>query len=348
MNGMAYEERLRLAARISEDGQAAVMARIPQFADIEADNSLSVPPDAPGGLKAAVFNMERGMRFDAMVEFLRDCPDLQGMDLILANELDDGCVRSGCRDVSAEIARALGMNYAFGLEFIELANPDDPKGYHGNAIFSRYPIKWAEVLRLPEENNWYFDHRQRRIGGRLAILAMLDVGGRELGAVCVHLENRTDGIGRGRQMESVLRRASERFPAQPVVIGGDFNTNTFDGRDVPAFLAMFEEQKAGAAPRDIALTEPVLPLAERFGYDYREANVIPALTRRKPMHNEAGDVLGLQLDWFFTRGLAVDGKGVVSTRLCDCGWKRPGGALAAYTGPELSDHNALWARLAFV
>lgn len=126
------------------------------------------------------------------------------------------------------------------------------------------------------------------------------------------------------------------------MIGGDFNTNTFDGRDVPAFLALFEEQKAGAPPRDPALTEPVLPLAEQYGYDYRNANVIPAPTRRKPMHNEAGDVLELQLDWLFTRGLAVAEKGMVSTRLRDCGWKRPGGALDAYTGDELSDHNAVW------
>lgn len=344
MEGIPYPERASLGGRVPEDGQQAVMARIPQFAQAVVDNALSAPQGTPESLKTVVFNIERGMRFDATVDFLQTCPELQNIDLILANELDDGCVRSGCQDVSANLAKALGMNYAFGLEFIELANPDDPKGFHGNAIFSRYPIKWAEVLRLPEENNWYFD-RQRRIGGRLAILALLDVGGREVGAVCVHLENRTGGAGRGRQMEAILRRAAGRFPDQPVVIGGDFNTNTFDGRDVPAFLSLFAELKAGAAPRDVALYEPVLPLAERFGFDYRAANVIPAPTRRKPMHNAEGDVLSLQLDWLFTRGFSVAEKGMVSTLLSDCGWKRPGGALDAYTGAEISDHNAIWARL---
>lgn len=346
MKGMSYAERDRLGRLVPEEGQAAVMARLPQFAEAVVDNTLLAPAGGCDGFKAAVFNIERGMRFDATVDFLRTCPALQGVDILLANELDDGCVRSGNQDVSANLAKALGMNYVFGLEFMELADPDDPKGYHGNAIFSRWPIVWAEVLRLPEENNWYFD-RQRRIGGRLTILAELDAGGRRLGAVCAHLENRTDGAGRGRQMEAVLRRAAERFPEGPVILGGDFNTNTFDGRDVPAFLALFEEQKAGAAPREVGLTEPVLPLAEQYGYDYRNANVIPSPTRRKPMRNEAGDVLQLQLDWLFTRGLTVTEKGVVSTLLQDCGWKTPDGALAEYAGAELSDHNALWARCAF-
>lgn len=50
------------------------------------------------------------------------------MDITFSNELDDGCCHSGCRNPSAEIARAIGMNYAFALEFIGLAGPQDPKG----------------------------------------------------------------------------------------------------------------------------------------------------------------------------------------------------------------------------
>lgn len=165
MRGIPYEERRRLGERVPEEGQEAVMARIPQFSQAVVVNDFAAPETVPEALKIAVFNIERGMRFDATVDFLQTCPALRDADLILANELDDGCVRSGNQDVSANLAKALGMNYAFGLEFIELANPDDPKGFHGNAILSRWPIQWAEVLRLPEENNWYFD-RQRRIGGR--------------------------------------------------------------------------------------------------------------------------------------------------------------------------------------
>ena len=48
-----------------------------------------------------------------------------------------------------EIAKSIGMNYAYGLEFIELVNPNDNKGFHGNALFSRWPIRWAKVVHMP-------------------------------------------------------------------------------------------------------------------------------------------------------------------------------------------------------
>ncbi|CAN4041349.1 Ferrous iron transport protein A, partial [Dysosmobacter welbionis] len=77
-------------------------------------------------------------------------------DVVLANELDDGCVRSGGRNTARELAERFGWNYAYGLEFIELVNGEDPKGFHGNAVFSRWPIRRAWTLRLPEQYNWYF------------------------------------------------------------------------------------------------------------------------------------------------------------------------------------------------
>ena len=155
--------------------------------------------------------MERGVHLEEIKDFLRDSPDVKPFDVILANELDDGCVRSGGRDTAREIAEAFGLNYVFGLEFIELVNEENPKGFHGNAIFSRWPIRRAKVLRLPEQYNWYFD-RQRRIGGRCAVFAELAVGGRSVGVVSIHLENRTHGEGRQAQMHAVLQEAERMFP----------------------------------------------------------------------------------------------------------------------------------------
>ena len=41
MEGIAYQERASLGGRVPEDGQQAVMARIPQFAQAVVDNALS-------------------------------------------------------------------------------------------------------------------------------------------------------------------------------------------------------------------------------------------------------------------------------------------------------------------
>ncbi len=233
MKGLSNEERQRLGALLEGASQEEVMARIPQFSQAEIHNLVPPPAGAPGALGTLVFNMERGVYLEELGDFLETCPEVRPFDIILANELDDGCLRSGGKDTTLELAKRLGMNAVFGLEFIELVNGGDPKGFHGNAIFSRWPIRRARAVRLPEQYNWYFD-RQRRIGGRLAVLAELDVAGRPVGVGTIHLENRTHGPGRQVQLEAVLAAAEAMFPGMPVLLGGDLNTNTFDGRDKDA------------------------------------------------------------------------------------------------------------------
>ena len=343
MNAIPNEERQRLGAQLDSMAQDQVMVQIPQFGEAEIHNIVSSPETAPKQLDALVFNMERGVHLAELGDYLETCPGVRPFDVILANELDDGCVRSGQRDTSRELAERLGMNYVFGLEFIELVNPNDEKGYHGNAIFSRFPITRARVVRLPEQYNWYFD-RQRRIGGRLAILAELDLGDRRVGVGTIHLENRTDGPGRQAQLEAVLDAADEMFPGMPVILGGDLNTNTFDGRDKAAIGAI-----AGDAAlqrrclEDVAAWEGCLPAAFARGYAAMPGDAVP--TRRKPL--PWGGFLGLRLDWLLVRGMTeVEGR-IASTRREDCGFALPGSALEAFAGEELSDHNAVWSRLAF-
>ena len=293
-------------------------------------------------LHPLVFNMERGVCLAETVDFLTDCPDIQPYDLILANELDLGCARSGERDTTAEIAKILGMEYVFGLEFIELA--DAAIGCHGNAVFSRWPITWAEVFRLPEQYNWYND-RQKRIGGRNAIFVKLDVGGQEVGAVSIHLENRTDGAGRQVQMKAVLDEVERVFPGIPVVLGGDLNTNTFDGRDKAMVQHLGEHpEELAAAIREVDVHEPLLQDCTAAGYDWAQASGDGTCTRRKPL--PTGGHLNMRLDWLMPRGFTVKGSSVISTLTADCGFAKPGSALAQYTQPELSDHNVVRASLA--
>ena len=298
MQGLPNEERQRLGALLDHTSQAEVMARIPQFSQAEIHNIAPAPAEAPDSRGLLVFNMERGVHLAELGDFLENCPEAKPYDVILANELDDGCVRSGQKDTTKELAERLGMNYVFGLEFIELVNGEDAKGFHGNAIFSRWPIKQAKIVRLPEQYNWYFD-RQRRIGGRLAILAELDVNGKSVGVGTIHLENRTHGPGRQEQLETILKAADEMFPGMSVALGGDLNTNTFDGRDKDAI------QEIAGSPElqrrcleDVAAWEGCLGAAEKMGYKAMPDQ--PILTRRKPL--PGGGHLDLRLDWLLLLG----------------------------------------------
>ena len=250
---MSYENRIALGNLVPTLGQFKVMDKIPQYQQCEVHNLVEAPAEVPEVLRHVVFNIERGQTLHETIDFLNMCPDFKNMDIIYANELDDGAVRSGNCNVAYEIAKSIGMNYAYGLEFIELVNPDDNKGFHGNALFSRWPIRWAKVVHMPEQYNWYYD-RQKRIGARVAIVCSLDIGGREVGAVSVHLENRADSEGREAQMAVVYDEIKKSFaPDTPVMIGGDLNTNTFDGNDIPGFTKLFNDPcllYTSPSPRD--------------------------------------------------------------------------------------------------
>ena len=339
MEGIQLEERKALGALLDTQSQESVMARIPQFHTAETDNFVELPKTVPEALGVLMFNMERGVNLEEIREFLRDCPDIQPFDLILANELDDGCARSGNKNTARELAKAFGLNYAWGLEFIELVNDENEKGFHGNAVFSRWPIRRAGVIRLPEEYNWYFD-RQRRIGGRLAVFAELDVGGKPLGAVSIHLENRTHGEGRLHQMKTILEAVRRELPDMPLILGGDLNTNTFDGRDKEDIndIAASPEMRRRCL-EDVFDFEPLLPLAAGEGYQIVPGE--PKLTRRKPMPD--GSFLPLRLDWIMVKGVRAERSHMVSTAKEDFTYAVPGSALAEFTGKELSDHNAIWA-----
>ena len=345
METMSYENRIALGNLVPTLGQFKVMDKIPQYQQCEVHNLVEAPAEVPEVLRHVVFNIERGQTLHETIDFLNMCPELKNMDIIYANELDDGAVRSGNCNVAYEIAKSIGMNYAYGLEFIELVNPDDNKGFHGNALFSRWPIRWAKVVHMPEQYNWYYD-RQKRIGARVAIVCSLDIGGREVGAVSVHLENRADSEGREAQMAVVYDEIKKSFaPDTPVMIGGDLNTNTFDGNDIPGFTELFNDpERLAKHMAAVEKYERVLPQAEENGFSYRDFSSTEG-TRRKPM--PGGKSMLLKLDWLMARGMECVDHGTISTETKDCTWAEPGSALAKFTGPELSDHNACWADCRF-
>jgi endonuclease/exonuclease/phosphatase family metal-dependent hydrolase len=107
---------------------------------------------------------------------------LQDVDVLILNEVDWGMKRTEYRDVARELASALHMSYAYGVEFVEVdpvfdldteplhladAQQDSRlqqdlqvdrqryRGLHGTAILSRYPIQNARILRLPVCYDWY-------------------------------------------------------------------------------------------------------------------------------------------------------------------------------------------------
>ncbi len=171
-------------------------------------------PSLGPSLRVVMWNIERGLRLDDIKalfgnkeeflkridsskvkpgsdrynEILEQIDVLQGADVLVLQELDWGMRRTGYREVVRELAEALEMNWAYGVEFIEIdpitlgieefgqAHAEDLegvrkqmdadrnllKGLHGTAILSRYPIKQATLQPLRVQGyDWYRSEKKR-------------------------------------------------------------------------------------------------------------------------------------------------------------------------------------------
>jgi endonuclease/exonuclease/phosphatase family metal-dependent hydrolase len=228
-------------------------------------------------------------------------------DIVLLSELDVGMARSGNRHTAAELAAALGMGYAFAVEYVELGLGDDREklwhegqsnaiGLHGNGILSRAPLNDLVVIRIDEGGRWFAGHQttmERRIGWRMAIGASVQAGASSLFVVSVHLESSTDAADRARQVEVLLHAVDDCAHGRPVVIGGDFNTSA---------LPVAEEGSRDWFDQP-AEHELLFAVFEAAGYDWRRANQPSATERTRPDGTPKPPFR--KIDWFFTRGIAA-------------------------------------------
>ena len=183
--------------------------------------------------RVLAWNIERGTQFEAQLEAFRSHPYLKDCDVLLLTEADAGMARSGNRMVAEVLARELGMAQVFAPCYIALGKGsgversvlgDNTLGLHGNAILSRYPIH--DIQLIPLDNGVdKMAHREKRLGRQAAVAARIDFPNLSLRAVSVHLDAQSTQRHRREQMRVVLDAAASDLP---VVLGGDWNTSTYD------------------------------------------------------------------------------------------------------------------------
>ena len=212
---LSFDELVTLSSTAKPTGQLAVrLDKILILPFVHNDaTAAGAEPHRPtvGNLGPVVrvgfWNIERGLNFELIRAALTDTDaferlagdqsrisgprraliesqlhDLHSADVLVLNEVDMGMERTEYRDVTRELAAALHMNYAYGVEFVEVdpifalgieeVHLEDPQedtrlqrdlyvdherylGLHGTAILSRYPIRSARVLRLPMCYDWF-------------------------------------------------------------------------------------------------------------------------------------------------------------------------------------------------
>src|SRR3989441_13165069 len=125
----------------------------------------------PSSLRIVDWNIDRGLRLPAIIDFLKD----MNADVLILQEVDINARRTHRLNIAEEIARKLQMNYAFGRELEELTQGSRASpAYHGQATLSRWPISNPRMIRFRKQSNFWqprwvlprIEPFQERLGGR--------------------------------------------------------------------------------------------------------------------------------------------------------------------------------------
>jgi endonuclease/exonuclease/phosphatase family metal-dependent hydrolase len=170
-------------------------------------------------LQVVTWNIERGTEYNAILSVLRHLD----ADVILLQEVDRNCRRTGYRDVARDLAHALDMNWIAAGEFQEIGEGRGAApAITGQAILSRFRIDDADVIPFAAQDRWRWSINpvQPRRGGRIALTARTN----DLMLYNTHIESGNNEPLKRRQIAEILAHQSSTLnETTPVLIAGDFN-----------------------------------------------------------------------------------------------------------------------------
>ncbi|CAN5581820.1 endonuclease [soil metagenome] len=338
---------------------------------------IAEPYEASGVVKALAWNIERGNRFDGIIDALKNHEGLKDKDVLLLTELDHGMARSGNRFVAQEIARELGLNYAFAPVYVALQkgsgvesemSGENTRSIHGLSMFSRYPMSNVHAIPLPNGKDKMWG-KEKRLGYLRALVADIEHPAGTFRAVTIHLDAHCSRAHRVAQMKIILDHL-DTLPKLPTLIGGDWNTTGFNSQSgTRAIFGYWRRVMMG--PKNVALNH--LPHPERYferrlfgelesrGFMFRDINNIGAGTLHYHIASiekntnlgdwvpawcfpfifwaagRVGGHVSARLDWFAANGLEI-APGTSPRTIGD---------LIDAEGIPLSDHDAISVDLSF-
>jgi endonuclease/exonuclease/phosphatase family metal-dependent hydrolase len=208
---------------------------------------------APKSLRIVDWNIDRGQQLQGVIDFLVGV----NADIVTLQEVDLNARRTHRLNIAETIARKLRMNYVFGREFQELVQGSKGSpAYHGQATFSKWPILKPRLIRFSRQSHFWQPHWflpntepfQERLGGRIALVAQINIAGKNFVTYNLHLESRASNALRISQLGEVLSDATGYDAECPLIVAGDLN---LDASREPVALTFAKAgfQDAVASPR---------------------------------------------------------------------------------------------------
>ena len=269
-----------------------------------------------------------------------------------------------------EIAQDLKLNYAFAPVYIALQKGsgiesalegENTHSIHGLAMFSKFPLKNVHAVDLPNGKDKMIG-KEKRIGYLRALIADVEHPAGTFRAVTIHTDAHSSRKHREKQVRIVLEHL-EKLPKLPTIVGGDFNTVTYDAQSATHSILSLSYR----ALRATDVCENQFPHPDRryekglfdqfknYGFEYEKFNELGKGTLHYNInhisHNanlsdwvpawcfpviawatkKNGGKFSMRLDWFFGRGIDISESSAPQTI----------GKLIDSLGTPLSDHDAI-------
>ena len=326
---MATELVTRTTARLvgpSADWRAAALiapgdAHDRLFAECEALLAVEHAGDSSG---AAPSGPLRGLSWNAeRLKYLAASasPRPLGVDVILLTELDRGMACSGNRDTVGEPPPS-AWRTALPSSRRARAGRQPRAAWHAGIANRRaarqrhpQPLATSGGRHGPARRRLLFDgsNGERRIGGGIGRWRASPAS-----RSSVHLESHSDAVHRALQTTRLLDAVEVFAGADPIVIGGDFNTATVGYGEKGGLTA---DRLCNPVP-----FEPLFEVMAQRGFGWEAANEMGVATQRTRPDGTPAPPFG-RIDWLFVRGLEA----------------RDAATLAAVdaAGAAISDHEIL-------
>lgn len=208
-------------------------------------------------LKVVTWNIERGSAYDEILSVLRRVD----ADVLLLQEVDRDCRRTGYRNVARDLAIALDMNWMAAGEFQEIGEArEGTPAITGQAILSRFPIVDASVLHFQAQDRWRWsiNPAQPRRGGRIALKA-------RTAGVMIYNTHIESGRNRRLQQQQMAEIVADQgsLGESAVLIGGDFNNGpilrsvALNSLAHASFIDALGADAAKRGPTSLGQTHPI-------------------------------------------------------------------------------------------
>ena len=252
---------------------------------LEWDNTIANEP-VKEEIRIVSWNIERGKQLDGLITFFKENTELSKADVILAIECDNGMGRTDNRNVSKELAEALGMNYCFSPSYLVLGKGAIGETSHSTknttalpvpANLSKYPIIEAKGVEVPPVKE-VFHSSEKRLGCKKGLVAKIQVGNKSISFGAIHIDLSSTAQDRANQLESVLKALPT---AEVQIVGGDFNCSTFQLRNkgelawqviTKFFTVGFKGAIEHYMTPELKFDKPLFDKLTAFGFDFETYN----------------------------------------------------------------------------